>query len=92
MTSWTRLIRFVGDDDQEHYGEPAISSASELAPLLDQGKLTAKELTGSSPFNCTETGKEIKVKKLLGPLVPANVPIVRCIGLNYMKHSKWLYS
>lgn len=86
--AWNRLIRFVGDDNQVHYGEPIISSASEVTTLLDEGKLSAKELAGTSPFDCKETGKELKVQKLLGPLVPADVPIVRCVGLNYMKHSK----
>lgn len=89
MASWQRLIRFVGDDDEVHYGEPIISSAAELIHLLDQGKLSAKELRGATPFDCTETGKELKVKSLLGPLLPANVPIIRCVGLNYMKHSKY---
>ncbi|KAL8381862.1 hypothetical protein RB595_005893 [Gaeumannomyces hyphopodioides] len=84
--SWNRIIRFIGEDDQEHYGEPVVSSGSELIPLLDQGKLVAKELSGSSPFEASPTGKELQVKSLLGPLRQSDVPIVRCIGLNYIKH------
>lgn len=86
--SWNRIIRFIGEDGQEHYGEPAVSSGSELIPLFDQGKLVAKELAGSNPFEVSPTGKELQVKTLLGPLRPSDVPIVRCIGLNYIKHSE----
>ena len=85
--AWERLIRFVGEDDSVHYGEPTVS-ASELDLLAQQGQLMANELSGSDPFSCEPTGKVLKVKKLLGPLVSSNVPIVRCIGLNYIKHSK----
>ncbi|KAK7919937.1 hypothetical protein PG985_007959 [Apiospora marii] len=84
--SWSRLIRFVGDDDQVHYGEPKITAAADLQSLLEKGELFATEVSGSGPFEGSPTGKELKVKSLLGPLTPADVPIVRCIGLNYIKH------
>ena len=29
------------------------------------------------------------VKELLGPLAQEDVPILRCVGLNYAKHSMW---
>lgn len=86
--SWSRLIRFVGDDDQVLYGEPKLTAASDLESLFEKSELLATEVSGSSPFEGGPTGKELKVKTLLGPLTPADVPIVRCIGLNYIKHSK----
>ncbi|KAK8085956.1 5-carboxymethyl-2-hydroxymuconate isomerase [Apiospora phragmitis] len=76
------------DDDEVHYGEPKITTASELESLLEKGELLATEVLGSNPFEGDATGKELKVKSLLGPLTPRDVPIVRCIGLNYIKHSK----
>jgi hypothetical protein len=41
------------------------------------------------------TDEEVTVKKLLGPVTVDEVPIIRCIGLNFIKHSKFtslLYS
>lgn len=86
--SWSRLIRFIGDDDQVHYGDLWLTAALDLESLLEKGELIATEVSGSSPFEGGPTGKELRVKSLLGPLTPADVPIVRCIGLNYIKHSK----
>ncbi|KAK7949362.1 uncharacterized protein PG986_010248 [Apiospora aurea] len=84
--SWSRLIRFVSDDDEVNYGEPKINTASDLESLLGKGELVATEVSGSSPLDGAADGKELKVKSLLGPLTPEDVPIVRCIGLNYIKH------
>ncbi|ELQ32818.1 fumarylacetoacetate hydrolase domain-containing protein 2 [Pyricularia oryzae] len=84
--TWQRIIRFVGQDGQEHFGEPIIESAGELATKLEAGTLTAKELAGSDLFEAAPTGQTLQVKTLLGPLRSSDVPIVRCIGLNYIKH------
>lgn len=54
-------------------------------------KLQAKVISGADLFSTngdTEVTDEIvTVKDLLGPLTPQEVPILRCIGLNYAKHS-----
>lgn len=86
--SFNRLIRFVGEDAQVHFGDADISSAEELNTNLEKGTLQAKELTGDSISRLAPSGQVLKVKELLSPLAQANVPIIRCIGLNYMKHSK----
>lgn len=86
--AWSRLIRFVADEDNVSFGEPCIERAAELVEKLELGQLHAAELVGDNPFALSATGKQLHVKRLLGILTPADVPIIRCIGLNYMKHSK----
>lgn len=86
--AWQRLIRFEDDAGRQHFGEPLIANADELQSLLESGSLKAKVLAGDGPFSLSATGEECKVKTLLGVLQPADVPIIKCIGLNYMKHSK----
>ncbi|TPX16935.1 uncharacterized protein E0L32_003497 [Thyridium curvatum] len=86
MASWNRLIRFADDNGNETFGEPCISNEGELTSLLEQGQLYAVEYKGASPVSATAKGDKIHVKKLLPILRPADVPIIRCIGLNYIKH------
>jgi hypothetical protein len=85
--AWSQLIRFLDENDQVHLGDAVSESAQELKNLLEAGNLTANELLGTDIFDAKPTGKVIQVKKLLGPLTPQDVPIIRCVGLNYAKHS-----
>ncbi|WZH46684.1 FAA_hydrolase domain-containing protein [Fusarium acuminatum] len=86
--AWSQLIRFLDENDQVHLGDAVSESAQELKNLLEAGNLTANELLGTDIFDTKPTGKVIQVKKLLGPLTPQDVPIIRCVGLNYAKHIK----
>lgn len=63
------------------------SDVTQLVPLASDGKLYAKELVGDDPFSLTAGSNRLHVKELLGILTPSDVPIIRCVGLNYMKHS-----
>lgn len=81
------MIRFLDEEDQVRLGDAVADSAQNLASLLEAGNLTANELVGTSLFNAKPTGKVVQVKKLLGPLTSQDVPIIRCVGLNYAKHS-----
>lgn len=85
--SWSRLIRFLDDEDQVCLGDAVANSAQDLASLLEAGSLTAEKLAGNDIFDAKPTGKIVQVKSLLGPLTPRDVPILRCVGLNYAKHS-----
>ena len=85
--AWSRLIRFLTDEDKEVFGEPDIQSAEELSVKLKQKELYATEFVGSDIFDLSPSTKKVHVKQLLEILRPADVPLIRCIGLNYMKHS-----
>lgn len=94
--TFERLIRFHSEDGQCLFGEPLISSPEELQEHLEKGVLRARVLQGldkgtwldfsnAKPHSPEEI---VFVKRLVGPLDPEHVPIIRCIGLNYIKHSK----
>jgi 2-keto-4-pentenoate hydratase/2-oxohepta-3-ene-1,7-dioic acid hydratase in catechol pathway len=85
--AWARLIRFLDYEDKIVFGEPEIKTAAELLEKYHGKALYASEFEGNSPFALSSTGRKVLVKRLLEVLTPADVPIVRCIGLNYMKHS-----
>jgi hypothetical protein len=87
--SWSRLIRFVDDNDNETFGEPIIKDENELFDLLNNNDLWAVEYRGQSPVYALTKLDKVHVKSLSDLLRPTDVPIIRCIGLNYLKHSVW---
>jgi hypothetical protein len=97
MPAWTRLIRFQSTDGRLLRGEPILPSPHfDIGSTTEATHLKAKVLVGDDIYD--ESGKTlvsdevVTVKKLLGPLAQEDVPIVRCIGLNFMKHSRSLSS
>ena len=91
MVAWDRLVRYVpeGSPSAVRYGEPIIeeSQADCIAQLAEEAKLKVRVLQGDNPLNAKTTGETETVRKLLGPLEVKDVPIIRCIGLNYKSHS-----
>lgn len=83
---WSRLIRFVSDTGETTFGDP-ILDGHDLIKLLDKQQLYATRLDGQDPFALERTDEKVKVIRLLGVLTQDNVPVFRCIGLNYVKHS-----
>jgi hypothetical protein len=85
-------VRYIpeGADNIIRYGEPLLqkSQIDEIAQIAKEGKLEVNVLEGANALSAKPTGKVEKVAKLLGPLRPSDVPIIRCIGLNYTTHSK----
>lgn len=93
LVSWDRLVRYVPDGSVDvRYGDPILpegSTGMDIAELASQGKLQVKVLEGADPFSATASGQTESVKTLLGPLETRDVPIIRCIGLNYKTHSMY---
>lgn len=58
-----------------------------MAKLSEQGQLQVKVLEGPNFLDAKPTGQTETVGKLLGPVTAQDVPIIRCIGLNYKTHS-----
>jgi hypothetical protein len=74
-------------------GEPILPSKDfDLGNVTEATKLQAKVIEGADIYDTSGktriTDEVVTVKKLLGPLAPEDVPILRCVGLNYEKHSK----
>lgn len=89
---WDRLIRFEASDGRILRGEPILPSPNfDLGNTTEGTKLQAKVITGSDPYDTTGqtkvTDEVVTVKRLLGPLQQSDVDIIRCVGLNYAKHS-----
>jgi hypothetical protein len=92
MVVWKRLIRFVATDGRTLRGEPILPSPDfDLGFTTAETKLKAKVITGDDLYDVTGktkvTEEVVVVKQLLGPLAQQDVPILRCVGLNYAKHS-----
>lgn len=87
--SWSRLIRFVDKTGREKFGDACVADDKELAIRLASNDLWATELQGSSVVGPFTMGEKVLVKSLKPTLSPSEVPIIRCIGLNYMKHSEF---
>jgi hypothetical protein len=90
--AWSRLIRFVATDGRVLRGEPILPDPDfDLGKTTEDSKLQAKVIIGENPYDETGAAKVsdevVTVKKLLGPLAPGDVDILRCVGLNYAKHS-----
>lgn len=90
--AWERLIRFVATDGRTLKGEPILPSEDfDLGRVNESTKLQAKVIQGDDVYDTTGktkvTDEIVTVKKLLGPLAQSDVDILRCVGLNYAKHS-----
>lgn len=89
---WERLIRFVATDGRVLKGEPILPSQDfDLGRVTKSTKLQARVIQGEDVYDTTGktkvTDEIVTVKKLLGPLAQGDVDILRCVGLNYAKHS-----
>ena len=94
MAAWERLIRFVATDGRTLRGEPILPSPGfDLGNTTAETKLQAKVIVGDDLYDTTGatkvTNEVVTVKQLLGPLTKSDVPILRCVGLNYAKHSEF---
>lgn len=88
---WERLIRFVAEDGRTLHGEPILPSPDfDLGTTTEATNLQARVITGSDIYDTTGqtavSDEVVTVRKLLGPLARADVPILRCVGLNYARH------
>ena len=92
MVAWERLIRFVATDGRVLRGEPILPTPDfDLGSTTAETELKAKVIVGDDIYDTTGktvvSDEVVVVKQLLGPLAQEDVPIIRCIGLNYKKHS-----
>jgi hypothetical protein len=90
LVAWDRLVRYrPAGSDEIRYGQPILEpgQTDQVARLAAEGVLEVEILQGADPLTAIPTNRCEKVEKLLGPLTPGDVPIVRCIGLNYKTHS-----
>ncbi|KAJ5812303.1 hypothetical protein N7474_008604 [Penicillium riverlandense] len=92
---WKRLIRFIATDGRTLRGEPILPSSTgttDLGLITESDKLQVHVLEGDDIYDTTGrtrvTDEVVIVRTMLGPLAQEDVPILRCVGLNYAKHIK----
>lgn len=87
---WERLIRFVSTDGRVLHGEPILPSPDfDLGDTTAETNLQAKVISGDILDAGSKVTDEVAtVQQLLGPLTKDDVPILRCVGLNYLTHSQ----
>ncbi|KAK3045748.1 hypothetical protein LTR09_012706 [Extremus antarcticus] len=89
--AWERLIRFVATDGRILRGQPILPSHDyDLGNHQEKDDLKANVIVGKDIFS-TDGGTKVTeevvtVRQILGPLTAEDVPILRCIGLNYAGH------
>lgn len=91
---WKRLIRFIATDGRTLRGEPILPTpTTDLGFITEEDKLQARVIEGQDIYDTTGktrvTDEIVTVKTILGPLTQEEVPILRCVGLNYAKHSEY---
>lgn len=91
--AWNRLIRFVATDGRVLRGEPVLPHENfDLGSTTEETQLKAKVVIGDDLYDTsgatTVSNEIVTVQRLLGPLTPKDVDIIRCVGLNYAKHSE----
>ncbi|KAJ5552863.1 hypothetical protein N7494_002241 [Penicillium frequentans] len=86
--TWTHLIRFIADEDgQVHIGQVDEAQFPDVGlSILNGEKVTAKEIKGSI-FDGVVQNKVLTVARILAPISIDEVPIIRCMGLNYRDHA-----
>ncbi|KAA1466467.1 hypothetical protein DENSPDRAFT_811490 [Dentipellis sp. KUC8613] len=88
-TQWTRLIRFVAAETSlVHIGEPVDASLDIGLAFQQRKPIKAYEILGSAFDPASQVSKNVlTVKELLAPLSRDQIPLVRCLGLNYADHA-----
>jgi len=87
--NWTHLIRFIAvEDGLVHLGQVDAAKSTDIGlATLEKKEVKAKLVTGSI-FDGVVTDKVLTVSQLLSPIDKSEVPIIRCLGLNYHDHAK----
>ncbi|KAF3929984.1 hypothetical protein AA313_de0208304 [Arthrobotrys entomopaga] len=88
MATWKNLIRFIAEEDgQEHLGDVDQTQYPDVGVSIHDGqKVTARVVNGTI-FDGTVTDQTLTVDRLLSPISISDVPIIRCLGLNYRDHA-----
>jgi len=88
-TTWTHLVRFIAvEDGQVHLGNVDALKYPDVGLSTFKGEKVAVNLVTGSAFSGTVTEKILHIERLLSPLDAKEVPIIRCMGLNYRDHAK----
>lgn len=89
MAAWTHLIRFIAEEDgQVHLGQVDSQKFPDVGLAVFEGKKISANLVTGTIFDGRVSDKVLHVARLLSPIAMDEVPIVRCMGLNYRDHAR----
>ncbi|KAK5687690.1 hypothetical protein LTS10_001830 [Elasticomyces elasticus] len=89
MTAWTHLIRFIAEEDgQIHLGQIDATEHPDVGLSTVEGKQVIATVVSGSVYDGVLTQRRLRVARLLAPLSSEQVPIIRCLGLNYRDHAR----
>ncbi|KND93289.1 Fumarylacetoacetate hydrolase domain-containing protein 2 [Tolypocladium ophioglossoides CBS 100239] len=88
--NWTHLIRFIGEEDgQIHLGELDSKTYPDVGlAILNGERVAVKQIKGSIYDGIVTDHTILHVARLLAPIGMEDVPIIRCLGLNYRDHAR----
>ncbi|RAQ59000.1 fumarylacetoacetate hydrolase [Aspergillus flavus] len=87
--NWAHLVRFIGEEDgQTHLGEVDPNKYPDVGIAILNGERVAVKLVKGSIFDGRVTDTTMHIARLLAPIGIEEVPIIRCMGLNYRDHAK----
>ncbi|CAG8092971.1 unnamed protein product [Penicillium nalgiovense] len=83
-------MRFQCTDGRILRGEPLVTADIDIGFITAADKVQARVLSGNDIYDTTGrtrlTDEIVDVETVLAPLAKEEVPILRCVGLNYAKH------
>jgi len=86
--SWTHLVRFIAKEDgQIHLGQIDASEYPDVGLATYEGKDVSAQVVNGDIYNGEVTDRVMHVQQLLPPIDMKDVPIIRCMGLNYRDHA-----
>ncbi|ETI27434.1 hypothetical protein G647_09624 [Cladophialophora carrionii CBS 160.54] len=89
MAPWTHLLRFLAEEDgQVHLGQVDSKKWPDVGLAIYNGERVDVKLVTGSVFDGVVTNTTMHISKLLPPLEISEVPIIRCLGLNYYEAAK----
>ncbi|KAL2110140.1 hypothetical protein VUR80DRAFT_1584 [Thermomyces stellatus] len=87
--NWTHLVRFLAKEDgQVHLGQIDAKRFPDVGLALERGESVSARLVTGDVFDGVVTDKSLTISQLLCPLTTDQVPVIRCLGLNYRDHAK----
>ncbi|KAE8325436.1 hypothetical protein BDV39DRAFT_206974 [Aspergillus sergii] len=87
--NWAHLVRFISEEDgQTHLGEVDPSKYPDVGIAILNSERVAVKLVKGSIFDGRVTDTTVHIGRLLAPIGIEEVPIIRCMGLNYRDHAK----
>ncbi|KAH7072512.1 hypothetical protein FB567DRAFT_584185 [Paraphoma chrysanthemicola] len=87
--SWTHLVRFIAEEDRQiHIGQVNALTYPDVGLAHRNGEKIEVNLITGSIYDGIVTNKKLHIRTLLSPLSVDQIPIIRCLGLNYKDHAR----